>query len=161
MNNQPGDAQRSSADEYQNFPQGNNPYAAVEPQRGENPWENPQQHGAAYPAVAQYQQGVQPHSNYQPPQQGFGVQPSGKSFVVAAVLAFFLGGFGVHNFFVGYNGRGVAQLLLTLFGSATAFLVIGVPFLMAVGLWVLIDFVMILLGTGAYRRDTNGDIIKR
>ncbi|APT93649.1 hypothetical protein CPHO_03835 [Corynebacterium phocae] len=104
---------------------------------------------------------MQPHSNYQPPQQGFGVQPSGKSFVVAAVLAFFLGGFGVHNFFVGYNGRGVAQLLLTLFGSATAFLVIGVPFLMAVGLWVLIDFVMILLGTGAYRRDTNGDIIKR
>ena len=37
-----------------------------------------------------------------------------KSRLAYILLALFLGCFGVHNFFAGYTGRGIAQLLLTL-----------------------------------------------
>jgi len=53
-----------------------------------------------------------------------------KSKVTAALLAFFLGCFGVHRFYVGKTGTGILSLV-TLGG---------------LGIWALIDFVMILLG---------------
>jgi TM2 domain-containing membrane protein YozV len=43
---------------------------------------------------------------------GFGgVTPSGKSRLAAALLAFFLGGFGVHKFYLGRVGQGILYLL--------------------------------------------------
>ncbi|MDR2902580.1 MAG: TM2 domain-containing protein, partial [Lactobacillales bacterium] len=39
-----------------------------------------------------------------------------KSQTVYLLLAFFLGFFGIHNFYAGYIGRGVTQLLFALFG---------------------------------------------
>lgn len=56
---------------------------------------------------------------------------SDKSRTVASVLCFFLGGFGVHRFYVGKVGTGVA-MIFTLGG---------------LGIWVLIDFIMILAGS--------------
>ncbi|MEV1289393.1 TM2 domain-containing protein [Micromonospora sp. NPDC049679] len=53
-----------------------------------------------------------------------------KSWVVALLLCFFLGGLGVHRFYVGKIGTGILQLV-TLGG---------------LGIWVLIDFIMILVG---------------
>lgn len=41
---------------------------------------------------------------------------SDKNKIVAALLAFFLGGFGIHKFYLGYNGAGLAMLLLSVFG---------------------------------------------
>ncbi len=38
-----------------------------------------------------------------------------KNRVVYILLALFLGSFGIHNFYAGYIGRGLAQLLITLF----------------------------------------------
>lgn len=55
---------------------------------------------------------------------------SNKSKVVAAVLCFFVGVFGVHRFYVGKIGTGIIQLF-----TAGGF-----------GVWVIIDFIMILLG---------------
>lgn len=46
------------------------------------------------------------------------------SYITTLLLAFFLGGFGIHRFYTGYVGIGVAQLLLTMFtglGSLWAF----------------------------------------
>ena len=54
----------------------------------------------------------------------------GKSQIVATILSFFLGFLGVHRFYLGYTGIGIAQLL-TLGGF---------------GIWALIDFVRILIG---------------
>lgn len=59
-----------------------------------------------------------------------GGQSEGKSFVAALVLNWFLGGLGVHRFYTGYVGIGIAQLL-TLGGC---------------GIWALIDLITICLG---------------
>lgn len=66
----------------------------------------------------------------------------GKSKGTAALLAFFLGGLGVHRFYLGHNGIGVAQLLLLLGG----FLTCGITSI-AAGLWAFIDFILILTGS--------------
>lgn len=57
------------------------------------------------------------------------ISPSSRT--VAAILAFFLGVLGVHRFYVGKVGTGVAQIL-TVGG---------------LGIWTLIDFIMILVGS--------------
>lgn len=56
---------------------------------------------------------------------------SPRSRTVAAVLAFFLGTLGVHRFYVGKVGTGV--LMIVTLG--------------ALGVWTLIDFIMILVGS--------------
>ncbi|MFE0151824.1 TM2 domain-containing protein [Nonomuraea sp. NPDC059007] len=53
-----------------------------------------------------------------------------RSWLVAVLLCFFLGVLGVHRFYVGKIGTGILQLI-TLGGF---------------GIWVLIDFIMILVG---------------
>ena len=49
------------------------------------------------------------------------------------LLAVFLGGLGIHNFYAGYSGRGLAQLLILIF---TGWLIIPA---VAVGIWVLVE----------------------
>lgn len=90
-----------------------------------------------------------------PPSPSFH-QPQQKSWMGAVLLALFLGNLGVHNFYLGYTGRGVAQLALTVLGWATAVLLIGFVFLAVVGLWVFVDFVRILLRSGSMGRDSRG-----
>lgn len=44
-----------------------------------------------------------------------------KNKVIAALLAFFLGGFGAHKFYIGANGAGVIMALCGLFGWVLLF----------------------------------------
>ncbi|MGI5215012.1 TM2 domain-containing protein [Plantactinospora sp. CA-290183] len=53
-----------------------------------------------------------------------------KSWLVALLLCFFVGVIGVHRFYVGKVGTGI--LMIVTFGG--------------LGLWVLIDFIMIAVG---------------
>jgi TM2 domain-containing membrane protein YozV len=59
-----------------------------------------------------------------------------------------VGSLGIHNFYLGYNDRGVIQLLLTTLGSL---LFVG-PIVATV--WSLIEAVQIL--TGTITTDANG-----
>lgn len=45
------------------------------------------------------------------PPSSMNIAPNGKSKVAAALLAFFLGGFGVHKFYLGQIGQGIIYLL--------------------------------------------------
>jgi len=51
-----------------------------------------------------------------------------KDKIVAALLAFFLGGFGIHWFYLGNKNKGLIYLLVSIFGSILIFptFVIGV-----------------------------------
>ena len=65
---------------------------------------------------------------------------SDKKMVPAALLCFFLGGLGVHRFYVGKIGTGIL-MIFTLGG---------------LGIWVIIDFVMIL--TGSFKDKEGKDL---
>jgi TM2 domain-containing membrane protein YozV len=65
-----------------------------------------------------------------------------KSFVAALLLCLFLGGIGVHRFYVGKIGTGILQIVT--FGG--------------LGIWVLIDLVMIIVGSF---KDKQGNALAR
>ncbi len=48
--------------------------------------------------------------------------PGHKDKIVAALLAFFLGGLGIHKFYLGKTGAGLTMLLLFLFGWILLFI---------------------------------------
>lgn len=68
-------------------------------------------------------------------------QVSDKGYVPAILICLFLGGLGVHRFWVGKIGTGILQLL-TLGG---------------LGIWALIDLIMIICGKFT---DKQGRLIK-
>ena len=73
--------------------------------------------------------------------------PNAKSKVAAGLFGIFLGCLGVHNFYLGYTGKAVTQLLLT-------FLSCGILAVVS-GIWGLIEGIMIL--AGSINTDANGN----
>lgn len=71
---------------------------------------------------------------------------SSKSKVVAALLCFFLGWLGVHRFYLGYTTIGIVQLVLTLVAFLTFIFGIGFFVLVGVEIWILVEFILILVG---------------
>jgi TM2 domain-containing membrane protein YozV len=63
----------------------------------------------------------------------------GSKKVAAAILAFFLGAFGAHKFFLGYNKQGVIMLLVFIFG----FILLGVPSII-IGVIAFVEFIIYL-----------------
>lgn len=57
-----------------------------------------------------------------------------KSKLVAGLLGLFLGGWGIHNFYLGYTNKGITQIFVTIFTCG-----IG-------SLWGFIEGIMILAG---------------
>ena len=78
------------------------------------------------------------------------VYPESKSGIAYALLAWFLGIFGAHNFYAGYTRRAIAQLLLTVF----SWLLFFIP-LIVVQIWALAD--MCLINKDAQGRPFHGD----
>ena len=130
-------------DQYQAPPQGM-PYT-------QGQYQTPPQ-GTPY-TQGQYQvppQGVPyPQGQYQVPPQGvpYGQPimnpiPYGykqKSKLAAGLLGILIGSFGVHNFYLGYTGKAVAQLLITLLTCGAGAVISGI--------WALIEGIMILTGS--------------
>lgn len=75
------------------------------------------------------------------------VNPQAKSKMAAGLLGIFLGAFGVHNFYLGYTGKAIAQLLISVLSCGMlAF---------ASSIWGLIEGILIL--TGSINVDGNGN----
>lgn len=148
-----------------------NPYASQQPAQPAQPFYGQPTYGQPdYTQSAQppyYQQQAQPRyeqpsynqppiyaqqTYYQAAQQQPGYGYAQKSKIVAGLLGLFLGGLGVHNFYLGYTGKAVAQLLLTLIGWI---ILIG-PIIS--GIWALIESVLILCSSygSNWHRDGRG-----
>lgn len=104
------------------------------------------QQGAAqpgYPPPAYPQQGY-PQPGYQ--QQGYNPYAGRqKSRLAAGLLGIFVGGLGVHRFYLGYTGIGIAQIAVTI-------VTFGVG-----AIWGFIEGILYLTSkTGTYSVDANG-----
>ena len=73
-----------------------------------------------------------------------------KSSLLAYLAWFFLGGLGVHRFYLGRTGSGVAQLLLTVFGWLTFALGIGMVLIVGLGVWLFVDLFLVAGWVGEY-----------
>ena len=79
-----------------------------------------------------------PGGSPQPPRQ----------MVIVVLLALFAGLFGLHNFYLGYTNRGLAQLLITV-----CTLGLGAPI---VWIWAIAELVLIVGHSGSYAFDAFG-----
>jgi len=70
----------------------------------------------------------------------------GKNQIVALLLCFFLGMLGVHSFYLGNNQKGIIQLVMFLVGLVTSLFIIGYVILLALGIWVFVDFIRLIIG---------------
>ncbi len=73
-----------------------------------------------------------------------------KSKIAAGLFGIFLGALGVHNFYLGYTGKAVAQLLISILSCGV------LSFVSAI--WGLIEGILIL--TGSIDRDAMGVLLK-
>lgn len=120
------------------------------------PFNQPHQNPFDQNGMQAQPQQQQPQYGYQQPLQYMQQPTQQKSWVAALLLCFFFGTLGVHNFYLGYTGKGVAQLALTIIGWITALIIIGFGFLALVGIWVLVDLVLILTRAGNMGHDSRG-----
>lgn len=76
--------------------------------------------------------------------------PQAKSKLCAGLLGIFLGAFGVHNFYLGFYGKAIAQLLISILSCGALAIVSQI--------WGLIEGIMILCGN--MNVDANGVPLK-
>jgi TM2 domain-containing membrane protein YozV len=69
--------------------------------------------------------------------------PYAKSKIVAGILGIFLGGFGIHRFYLGYTGIGIIQIIVTIVTCGIGYL------------WGFIEGILIL--TGNINKDAQGN----
>ena len=120
---------------------GRDPYRDADPYAGPPP-----PPGRAFPPPGSAYQGPDPYGR---PPQG---NPYGNSYgypgverksrMAAGLLGIFIGGFGVHSFYLGDTKKGVIQILVTIFTCGFG------------ALWGFIEGIMIL--AGSINTDVNG-----
>jgi len=138
------------------------PYQPRDPYQEQQPYADPTAQGypgyqrPGYPQQGYAQPGYQPNAMMAYVQPGYPVSYAPRSKVAAALLAFFLGTLGVHNFYLGYTAKATTQLVLFLVGCFFFWLIVPILFLIVVPIWAFVEFIMILVGGGQYRADANG-----
>lgn len=97
-----------------------------------------QQPGHQQPAYAQ-----QPYA-----QPGYPGGAEQKSKIAAGLLGIFLGSLGIHNFYLGFTGKALTQLLLSVLSLGLLSPIIAI--------WGLIEGILILTGSQNFRADAKG-----
>jgi len=107
--------------------------------------------GYAQGAQPSYQQGPPPGAYQQGYPQGYAAGypapygwPEPKSRLAAGLLGIFLGGLGIHRFYLGYTTLGIVQLLVTIFTFGVG------------AIWGFVEGIMILAGAQSFRVDARG-----
>lgn len=124
-------AQYSQGNQYSQNPYVDPSYQGQQDAQNQNPYVDPN--------AGQYQQYQQQYSQYH--YQQYPAIPAGyipRNKYVAAALGIFFGCLGLHNFYLGNTGKGVAQILVTVLG---AILIVG-P--IASMIWGLVEGMLIL-----------------
>jgi TM2 domain-containing membrane protein YozV len=70
-------------------------------------------------------------------------EASKKSAGVTYLLWFFLGGIGVHRFYMGRAGSAVGMIILNVLGWVTLIVGVGLLFFLALGIWLIVDAFLI------------------
>lgn len=78
------------------------------------------------------------------------VSAGSKSKLTAGLLGIFLGSLGVHNFYLGFTGKALAQLLISVLSCGTLAVVSGI--------WGLVEGIMLL--SGQMNVDAQGNLLK-
>jgi TM2 domain-containing membrane protein YozV len=106
--------------------------------------------GSEWAPVAKFLDfGAPPTSPPPPPPPamvGMHSDPRAKSKVAAGILGILLGCLGIHNFYLGYTGKGVAQLLITILTCGYCALISAI--------WGIVEGILIL--TGSIATDASG-----
>ncbi len=76
------------------------------------------------------------------------LDPFAKSKLIAGLLGIFVGGLGIHRFYLGYTTIGVIQIVVTI-------LTCGVG-----AIWGFIEGILYLVGTNGYTTDSTGRPLK-
>lgn len=71
-----------------------------------------------------------------------------KSKLAAGLLGIFLGGLGIHRFYLGYTAIGVIQIIVTLITCGVG------------SIWGFIEGILIIAGTQSFSRDAQGVPLK-
>ena len=149
------------------------PATANTPQYGQpasNPYTQPAADQYAQPAADPYTQpSADPYGQqYAQPQYGqpapgtptYAAVPTGyipRNKILAGLLALFFGALGIHNFYLGFTGKAIAQVLLTCLG----WILFGLGPIAAI-IWSIVEGVQILTsnyGTPAHRDARGVDLV--
>lgn len=147
--NTPGNPYQASPENQYHAPMANNPgnmqgNSYTPPQNSPYPQAPGNFQQQSYPqAPGNFQQQPYPgqpvpnmNGNYPAPGAFAQQYPDQKSKMAAGLLGIFLGGLGIHNFYLGYTGKAIAQLLISL---------LSLGFLAIIsGIWGLIEGILIL-----------------
>ncbi len=81
---------------------------------------------------------------YGAPPPGYYPDPQAKSKIAAGLLGVFLGGFGIHRFYLGFTKIGIIQIVVTV-------LTCGIG-----ALWGFVEGILYLVGANGWTTDASG-----
>lgn len=96
-----------------------------------------------------------PPTGYDYPQYAY----QRKSKLAAALLAFTVGLFGVHNFYLGFTTKGTVQLILSCVGILSNIFTLFLPLLITI-IWSFVEGIQIITNREIYHYDANGVQLK-
>lgn len=119
-----------------------------QPQYGQNSYSQPQ-YGQYSQSAPQYNQ-ASSYSNYGSNNYSSNTYRSSRNKIAAGLLAIFLGALGVHNFYLGFKGKAIAQLLISILSFGLLAFVSGI--------WAFIEGICILCSRpgSKWHKDADG-----